>query len=144
MKNEAKIQRRIQSIWKARGGWCFKVHGNEFTGAGIPDLIGLIPVKITTDMVGMELGLFVGLEVKRNDKEEASLIQLHTLLEIAKRKGYAEVVHSVKEGKHALRKARALSTDGSGICNVEKIRSDFHEARDRKNLGKLRSNRKNR
>jgi Holliday junction resolvase len=37
---EADIQRAIRKEIERRGGKCIKIHGNEFTVAGTPDLLG--------------------------------------------------------------------------------------------------------
>jgi hypothetical protein len=49
---ESRLQAKIQKMVKERGGFVFKVHGNELMMAGLPDLISCY------------LGLFVAWEVK--------------------------------------------------------------------------------
>lgn len=41
MQPEASLSRRIMKAWRARGAWCFKVHGSEFQPDGIPDICGI-------------------------------------------------------------------------------------------------------
>lgn len=69
---------------------------------GSPDLIGWVPVTITSDMVGRQLAVFVGLEVKRPTggrvtKEQAAFVQA-----LAQAGGVAAVVRSCVEAHHAL------------------------------------------
>lgn len=51
-KNETSIQQKIQDYLKNIGGYCFKVHGEIFMRAGIPDIICCFK------------GKFIGIEVK--------------------------------------------------------------------------------
>jgi hypothetical protein len=47
---------------------------NPYYGeAGIPDIIGVMRVVITPDMVNKEVGLFVGIEVKREGEKPTKL-----------------------------------------------------------------------
>lgn len=50
--NETKIQKAIQDYMKSLGGYEFKVHGDIFMRAGIPDIVCCLK------------GRFVGIEVK--------------------------------------------------------------------------------
>tara|TARA_R110000851_G_scaffold145480_1_gene284985 strand:- start:752 stop:1123 length:372 start_codon:yes stop_codon:yes gene_type:complete len=58
---------------------------------GIPDFICCIPTKITQDMVGEELGIFVGIEAKTHTGK-VSPLQDQCLVEIAGAAGSAQVV----------------------------------------------------
>lgn len=67
---EAALQRRCQNIIRKYGGYVFKNNGNIYTESGRPDLTGCIPITIKdferifgTDK---KIGLFIGLELKRN------------------------------------------------------------------------------
>ena len=138
MTKESAIQRDIQKFWRKLGGWVFKVHGNEFMPAGIPDLVGCVPMKITQEMVGHVIGVFVGLEAKRDKIEDASIVQLQTIEEIRKAKGYAEVVCSRSEGYAALREAGLVSKGSGRICNPKRLMRAIHGARDGKDVGVIR------
>ena len=59
--NETKVQRQIQDYIRSIGGYCFKVHGEIFMRAGIPDIICCIK------------GKFVGIECKDGDNSASSL-----------------------------------------------------------------------
>lgn len=37
---EGKVSKKIIDAVNARGAYCWKVHGNEFTPAGTPDIVG--------------------------------------------------------------------------------------------------------
>lgn len=40
MQPESKLSRDIQKLIKFRGGYCWKVWGNDLTPAGTPDIVG--------------------------------------------------------------------------------------------------------
>jgi hypothetical protein len=141
MPKEKTVDKHVQAFWRKLGGWCFKVHGNEFTGAGIPDIVGCVPITITQEMVGKTVGFFVALEDKRDEDAEASLIQLQTIEEIKAAKGYSRVVHSKEEGKAALLEVGRLSKTSGRRSNQDAVLRLIHGARDRQNVGKLRNNR---
>lgn len=138
---EKTIDEYLMSLWRKMGGWVFKVHGNEFTGSGIPDLVGCMPITITEDMVGDTIGAFIAIEDKRDETHEPSPIQIFTLEEIKKAKGYAVVAHSKAEGRAALEEARLVSKGRGRVCDPKAVRRALHGARDGKNVGKLRNNR---
>ena len=60
---------------------------------GMPDLIGVMKIKVTPGMVGTNIGIFLGIEIKRPGKKP-SKIQDHRLTEIANKGGMVEVVRS--------------------------------------------------
>lgn len=86
-KPESRLQRKIQqAIADEFGGWFKKIHGNQFQGAGIPDLIGTIN------------GLFIAIEVKIPGKERTiTPIQAATIKKIKEAGGIAFVTTSVDE-----------------------------------------------
>lgn len=73
---ESKLQRRCQKILKDGGAFVFKTHGDMYSRVGIPDLISCIPVteevlkKMLDDgwFKDRKIGIFVGLELKREGK----------------------------------------------------------------------------
>lgn len=73
---ESKIQRRCQSIIKDAGAFVFKTHGDMYMRTGIPDLVCCIPVTKETLTKLLDenwfkdnrIGIFVGLEVKRENQ----------------------------------------------------------------------------
>lgn len=55
---ESRRSLEFQRMIKARSGWCYKVHGNEYTPSGIPDILGVYHgqfIGIETKMVGNTL-----------------------------------------------------------------------------------------
>ena len=83
---ESKLSRTIMDALRAKGYFCFKVHGSEFMMAGLPDII------VCAD------GRFVGLETKLPESRgHVSPRQriVHTQIEHAG--GVASVVCSSKE-----------------------------------------------
>jgi ribosomal protein S19 len=141
MAKEKSLDKRMMKLIRSFGGWVMKVHGNEFTGAGIPDLMGCIPVTITQEMVGHEIGIFFGIEDKRDFKSEPSTIQLQTIEEIKKARGYSKVVRSYDDGVAAIQEIR-LVPEGSGrVPNKEAVLRSLHGAGYREDLGKFRNNR---
>lgn len=50
-KAETALQREIQRWVKSVGGKCIKVHGDEFTEEGTPDLVGVVPVRFVARQV---------------------------------------------------------------------------------------------
>jgi hypothetical protein len=138
---EKSLDAYVQRLWRKMGGWVFKVHGNQFTGSGIPDLVGCIPLKITEDMVGDTIGVFVAIEDKRSEKENASAIQLETIEKIKESFGYSKVVHTREEGKEALAEAGLVSKGSGRVCDREAVLRALYGAGDGKDLGELRSDR---
>lgn len=55
---ESKLSRDIMTEIRARDGFCFKVHGNEFTMTGVPDIVGVyrgVSIWFETKMPGKTL-----------------------------------------------------------------------------------------
>ena len=83
---ESAISRRIQTALIDAGAFVFKVHGNEFTMAGLPDLI--VCYK----------GYYIGIEVKNPEtRYKATPRQLYIHRKIHSAGGLCEVVKSVAE-----------------------------------------------
>lgn len=38
---EAKVSTAIMKAWRKMDAWCYKVWGNEYTPAGVPDICGI-------------------------------------------------------------------------------------------------------
>lgn len=68
--------------------------------AGFSDLFGLTKVRITPDMVGMDLAVFVALEVK--DKAKATEGQSNFLKAVNDNGGRAGVVRSTEDAMRVL------------------------------------------
>ena len=64
-RNETKIQRQIQDYLRKIGAYEFKVHGEIFMRAGIPDIIACFN------------GKFIGIEVKDEGNKPSELQLAH-------------------------------------------------------------------
>lgn len=88
---ENKVQKQIQEYVRSVGGYCFKVHGEMFMRAGIPDIICCIK------------GQFVGIEVKDGNNQPSEL-QLAHIANIRRCGGIGFVAYSVKDVEKELAK----------------------------------------
>lgn len=75
---------------RARGGWCYKVHGNEFTPAGTPDIVCCYR------------GVFVAFETKTPTGGEPTEIQLYRHKRIRRADGVVGVPRSVADAMAVL------------------------------------------
>jgi hypothetical protein len=109
--------------------WFFKVHGNEFQGSGIPDLIGTVH------------GIFFAFEVKEPDGTVEE-IQEETISDIRHAGGIAAIVEEPEEALNYIREAiRWLSGKGGDVLLTGERVSTILRAGYRKNLNRPRSNR---
>lgn len=86
---ESKLSRNIQRAWRLRGVYCFKVHGNEYTQAGTPDIVGCYR------------GFFVWCETKMPGNG-ATRIQLYRHRQITQAGGIGAVCYSVQDAMRVL------------------------------------------
>lgn len=63
-RTENDVKKLIRTWFTARAAWSYAPSQNGLGTHGIPDRIGCMPVRITPDMVGLYLGLFVAVEAK--------------------------------------------------------------------------------
>lgn len=107
---ESKLSRQIMSALRARGIWCFKVHGGPFTMAGVPDIIACVPVEIPValpDGIGLMAedqmyGIFVGFETKTPTGGNPSPIQARQHDKIRSACGHVYVPRSVEDAVAAI------------------------------------------
>ena len=71
----------ITKLLKGTRIWSFRPYSAGFGKSGVSDIIGCIPVTITADMVGREIGVFFAAEVKRELKEP-TLLQRNRIIDI--------------------------------------------------------------
>ena len=63
---ESKVQKKIIDHLHSLGAWTVKtIKSNK---SGVPDILACVPIKITQDMVGETIGVFVAPEVKRDEQ----------------------------------------------------------------------------
>lgn len=53
--------------------WHFRPFMSGYGKAGVPDIVACVPMTITANMVGMRVGVFTSIEVKREGKEPTKL-----------------------------------------------------------------------
>src|ERR1700676_2950361 len=58
----------IRAFLNQSGAWHLVTQNLGYGKSGVPDIVACIPRLITADMVGSRLGLFAGVEVKREGK----------------------------------------------------------------------------
>lgn len=88
---ESRLSSNILKAMRAKGAFCFKVHGNEHMMVGLPDL-----------MVCYE-GHFIAMETKLPEKRSnTSVKQEYVMEQIRKAGGRAFVVCSVTEAEFIL------------------------------------------
>lgn len=95
---ESKLSRDIMTALRARGVFCFKVHGGATMMAGLPDIIACVPEHL--DIPGgyvATFGRFVGIETKMPGGGNPTPIQLHRHTEIAGAGGTVIVARSVAD-----------------------------------------------
>lgn len=86
---EDKVQKQIQNYLTDIGAYRFKVHGEIFMRAGIPDIIACLK------------GRFIGIEVKDGNNKPSEL-QLAHGRQIVKAGGIFGVAYSVEDVKKLL------------------------------------------
>lgn len=114
-KSESAFQKQCIDLLKNKGCYVYKNAQSEFTEKGRPDLTVCIPVDAKT-LLGIckrvceisttaKLGLFVGLELKREGhKNEVSLAQKVVAKQIEKAGGHWYLVDNLNELKQILTK----------------------------------------
>lgn len=100
---ESKLSRAIMTALRARGIWCFKVHGGPLTMAGVPDIIACVPIIChpVDDPQGIS-GIFVGFETKMPTGGNPSPVQVHQHDKIRAACGHVFVVRSVQDAVAAV------------------------------------------
>lgn len=78
------------------GAWGYMPVQTGYGQHGIPDHIYCVPIKITPDMVGKTVGLFVGIEAK-TERGRLTKFQKMVLNKITEAKGVATVIYGVDE-----------------------------------------------
>lgn len=86
---EGKVSTAIMKAWRKKGGWCYKVWGNEFTPAGVPDICGVY------------LGRSVWCETKRPGNKPSE-IQKYRMNKIIDAGGLCVVAYSVQQAVQML------------------------------------------
>jgi hypothetical protein len=102
---ESKLSRDIMAELRARGIFCFKIHGGPMMMAGLPDIIACVPADpYPGSNNGYEgpVGLFVGFETKTPTGGDPSAIQQRVHGNIRNASGVVYVVRSVQDAIDAI------------------------------------------
>lgn len=94
-KLEAAVKKVVKDVLK---GWgCYQFWPVQGAGVGLRsiDCIACVPVRITSDMVGRTLGVFVGIETKRENVSTPTARQQHTMETMQSAGGVAILVNSI-------------------------------------------------
>lgn len=65
---ESPVKRATKRAYDELGAWSYAPVQNGMGVVGIPDRIGCVPVTITPEMVGKQIGVFVAIECKAPGK----------------------------------------------------------------------------
>lgn len=104
---ESKRSRVIMSTLRAQGWFCFKVHGNEYTMAGLPDII--VCAK----------GVFVALETKEPDKANNTSVRQDLVHgQITAAGGVVSVATTPAQAVLVVERALAAAGKSSGAAGV--------------------------
>lgn len=111
MTPEAKVKKEIRDWMKGEGIFSFMPVSNGMGMHGVSDVIACVPVTITPDMVGLEVGVFFAVETKAPGKRGhknrgASVLQVRFMKNVAKAFGFAMVADCVEEVKEIISKIR--------------------------------------
>jgi hypothetical protein len=68
--------------------WHFRPFMSGYGKSGVPDIVACVPMTITPEMVGMRVGIFTSIEVKREGKAPTAL-QNTRMAEIKDSGGFA-------------------------------------------------------
>jgi Holliday junction resolvase len=94
---EGRLSRLIIDLIKQRGGYAWKVHGNEFTPAGTPDIVGCYR------------GQFIAIETKLPEGDDLSARQRYVVGQMRKAEGSVLApCRSVREASSWLDRLDAL------------------------------------
>lgn len=89
---EGKVKQGVKKVLAKHDAFYYFPVQNGMGRVGIPDLIVCLPTRITPDMVGKTVGLFVGIETKAPGKDKNTTAnQKAVLKEIADAQGSAFV-----------------------------------------------------
>ena len=70
MTPEGRVKDKVKKVLKREAVWFYMPVQNGMGVVGIPDIVGCIPMRITEDMVGKTVGVFMGIETKAPGKEK--------------------------------------------------------------------------
>ena len=93
---EKKVKEAVKAVLKSWGCYQFWPVQSGI-GAHTVDCLTCIPVRITEDMVGTTLGVFVAIETKRTKIDKPTGAQGEVLRQVSKAGGGAALIHTVHD-----------------------------------------------
>ena len=93
---EDKVKKALGDVLKSWGAYFF-FPVQSGLGAHTVDCLTCIPVRITKEMVGTTLGVFVAIETKRTKVDKPTGAQGEVLRQVRKAGGGAALVHTVND-----------------------------------------------
>ena len=93
---EKKVKEAVKAVLK---GWgCYQFWPVQSgIGAHTVDCLACIPVRITEEMVGTVLGVFVAIETKRTKVDKPTGAQGEVLKQVSRAGGGAALIHTVHD-----------------------------------------------
>jgi len=93
---EAKVKKALKAVLKGWGAYFF-FPVQSGIGAHTVDCLACIPIKVTKEMVGTTLGVFVAVETKRTKIDEPTGAQGEILRQVRAAGGGAALVHTTDD-----------------------------------------------
>lgn len=114
---EEHVKREVKSFFEDFGGWSFAPVQQGKGEHGIPDRVGFIPVKVTPEMVGTTIGVFVAIEAKKPGRRGQKLAgctgqQADKLRDILAHNGIAALVDHRSDIDFVVRMLEGLTRYG--------------------------------
>ena len=94
---EKKVKEAVKDVLKSWGAYQFWPIKTSSMGATTVDCLACIPVKITKEMVGTTLGVFVAIETKRTRLSEPTKKQEEVFKQVSEAGGGAALIHTVND-----------------------------------------------
>jgi len=113
VETENDVKKIVKKVFDAALAWSYAPIQNGMGVHGIPDRVGCVPVRITSEMVGCVVGLFVAVEAKkpgrRGEKNAgATGLQLDNLRDIVDAGGIAMLADGEDDAETLRMELRAL------------------------------------
>jgi len=94
---ESHVKKAVKSVLKSWGAYQYWPVKTSALGATTVDCLACIPVKITRDMVGSTIGVFVAIETKRTKIDEPTSAQAEVFRQVREAGGGAALIHTVND-----------------------------------------------
>jgi hypothetical protein len=94
---ERKVKEAVKDVLKNWGCYQFWPIKTSAMGATTVDCLACVPVKVTKEMVGTTLGVFVAIETKRTKVSEPTKKQELIFKQVIEAGGGAALIHAVND-----------------------------------------------